>query len=298
MLRKEYRRKFAIRLFGIICLSMLFNGCSEEQKEEKEELEKTPSTNIIKVDNALFSIPSPMQTSILIKKVGANYRKELTNSVSNNSKYASNFKKALNLGIYGADLGYVTIYDQSQDAVAYLGVITKISNDLGVSGAFDQALINRFQKNMGNKDSLMGMVSLSFRAGNAYLQTNERKDVAALVIAGGYIESLFLTVSLANEIKNSEIISRVGEQKSSLDNLIKLLNPYYQQAEYTEFIDQLIDLAYEFDAIETIYKYVPPSTDEASKTTYINSSSQVIIQNETLTTITQKVKNLRNQIVG
>lgn len=280
-------------------LSAGFVSCNNKAKEEEPE-EKIDSTqsNFVKVENAIFSIPSPYQTASLIKKLGVTYNKDLCNQNKNLAQYSTNFKKGLNLGVYGADLGYVAIYEQSQDALNYLKASQKLASDLGIGSAFDSKTIDRIQKALGSKDSLLSISALAFRAGNNYLQTNERNDVAGLVVAGGFIESLHLTVSLANQFKTQELFNRIGEQKNSLDNLIKLLTPYYEQPEYTEFIDQLIDLAYVFDAVETKYTFIPPTTDEQNKITVINGKSEVIITEDQLIQITQKVKNIRTQIVG
>ena len=122
--------------------------------------------------------------------------------------------------------------------------------------------------------------------------------MSALIIAGGWVESLYFTTSLVKSKPNQDIANRIGEQKSSLDNLIKLLTPYYQQPEYTEFIDALIDLAYDFDAIEDKYTFVAPTTDVTSKVTTINSKSEVVITDTQLKTITEKINHIRTLIVG
>jgi hypothetical protein len=294
ILKKSF---FFIGVTGFLAIGLV--SCNNKAKEDEPE-EKIDSTqsNFVKVDNAIFSIPSPYQTASLIKKLGVTYKKELCNQNTNTAQYSTNFKKGLNLGVYGADLGYVAIYEQSQDALNYLKASQKLASDLGIGNAFDGKTLERIQKALGSKDSLLSISALAFRAGNNYLQTNERNDVAGLIVAGGFIESLHLTVSLANQFKTQELFNRIGEQKNSLDNLIKLLTPYYEQPEYTEFIDQLIDLAYVFDAVETKYTFIPPSTDEQNKITVINGKSEVIITEEQLSQISQKVKNIRTQIVG
>ena len=77
-----------------------------------------------------------------------------------------------------------------------------------------------------------------------------------------------------------------------------MLTQFYSQPEYTEFVDALIDLAYDFDAIEEKYTFVPPTTDVASKVTTINSKSEVIITEAQLKTITEKINHIRTLIVG
>ena len=50
-----------------------------------------------------------MEITMLIKEGGAVYDKQELNDHNNVSNYTTNFKKALNLGVYGTDLGYANI---------------------------------------------------------------------------------------------------------------------------------------------------------------------------------------------
>ena len=250
------------------------------------------------VDGEIFSIPSPIQTALLIKKSGASYSKDILNPANKAAQYSTTFAKALNLGIFGADLAYVTMYDQSQDAIGYLNSAKRIADDLGVSGAFDASTIDRFSKNLGNQDSMLVLVGVAYRSSDAYLKNNDRKDVSGLVLAGGWLESLYFATDLFSKKQNEDLKRRIAEQKSSLNSLIELLNQYYSQAEYTEFIDNLKDLATVYEAVEFKYTFVAPTTDAEKKMTTINGKTEIKITPEQIKAITEKVKAMRTQIVG
>lgn len=170
-------------------ISFLVWGCDGEEKPKTEQVVETKvdhsNSTLLTVNGEIFSIPSPIQTAFLIKQVGSNYNKEMLNSAKKSSDYSTKFKKALNLGIYGADLGYVTIYDQTQDALSYLQSVRKLADDLGISGAFDNSLAERFEKNMGIQDSILVLVSDAYRASDNYLKNNEKNDMGVLILAGG-----------------------------------------------------------------------------------------------------------------
>jgi PBP1b-binding outer membrane lipoprotein LpoB len=288
---------------SLIASSFLLVGCSgddEIETTEDNETEKVDSTKttLLTVNGEIFSIPSPIQTAILIKQVGASYDNKILNDPKKYNNYSTKFQKALNLGVYGADLGYVTMYEQTQDAIGYLASVRKLADELGVSGAFDFSLVDRFEKNMGNKDTILALVSDAYRASDSYLKNNERDDLGALVLAGGWVESMHFATNVANTTKNEEMIKRIGEQKKTVENLIKLLSPYYNNAEFTPFIDSLIDLASVFDNIKFIYIYEKPTTDVENKITTINSKSEVSISEEQLKTISEKIAKIRNSIVG
>ena len=283
--------------------ALITAGCSNDPKTTDDAnttstVDTTPQSGLINVSGEIFSIPSPIQTAFLIKGSGAGYNKSILNPANKSSQYSTNFAKAINLGIYGADLGYVTIYDQSQDAIGFLNAAKKLSDGLGVSAAFDAQTIERFTKNMGNKDSMLSLVGVAYRASDAYLKTNDRSDVSGLVLAGGWIESLYFTTDIYKAKPSEEIKRRIAEQKLSLQSLIKLLTPYYSQPEYTKFIDGLHDLSTVYDGVEFKYTYVKPTVDTQKKLTTINSTTDITITAEQLDAITQKVKAIRAQIIG
>ena len=278
-------------------------GCVSDSKKDPVDTAAVQDSlananRIMTVGGGMFSIPSPIQTAMLIEKSGAQYDKKFLNDAKKASTYATNFQKALNLGVYGADVGYVTMYDQSQDALKYLGVINKLSDELGVTSAFDENTIKRFEANFGQRDSMLNLVSMSYRSADAFLKDNDRLNVGALIIAGGWLETVYFTTQLAVKSGNKEIINRVGEQKYTLNNIVKMLTPYYDQPEYDALVDELIELAYDFDAIDIKYTYDEPTVDVASKTTTINSKTEVVITKEHLKAIADRVEKLRNKIVG
>lgn len=294
-------RKLAI--YGLIPMALaavLVTGCDPKSGGDKTDGQAQLDTNatIMKVGGGLFSIPSPVQTAILIEKVGAPFDKNVLNPAAKVTSYATNYQKALNLGVYGADVGYVTIYNQSQEALKYLNSIRKLSDELGVTGAFDQKTIQRFEANFGVRDSMLNLVGVAYRNADAFLKDNDRLNVGSLVIAGGWVESLYFTTQIAKKKKDRAVITRIGEQKYTLNNIIRMLAPYNDQPEYKALIDDLIELAFDFDAVDIQYTYAKPETDVANKTTTINSRTDVIITDQHLAEITKKVETLRNKIVG
>lgn len=301
-------KKNILKLFALIfATSLSFVACNDSDNNKQSDLEDSleigidsSDATVFKFNNTLFSIPSPYQVAILIKELNLDFNKNLLNNQKNAVKYTDNFKKALNFGVYGADLGYLSMYNQTPDAIQYFSVLKRISQEIGLTGAFDKSTITRIENNMSNKDSMLYILSNSYRNADAYLKENNRNDVGVLILAGGWIESVYILTNVGNELKtpNQTILNRIGEQKHPLDNLIKILSPYYNKSEqYTEFIDKLIDLAYEFDGIEYQYKYVPPSTMADQKLTVINSESNVVFSKEQMKIIFEKVKALRTNII-
>jgi len=276
-------------------------GCnnSEELKETTEDVVMdTTASKFINMGEVRIIIPSPIQTAILVKEVGALYEPTILNPNENHTGYSTNYEKALNLGVYGADLGYSTIYEKADVSLKYLKTVSDLSDDIGVSSVFSPAVMKRITSNIGNQDSLLSMVSTCYSSLNGFLQENDRVDVCALVMAGGWIESTYFVTKISGIMDSQELVNRIGEQKSILTNLIKLIEPFYNNPEYTELINELYDIETAFENVQVEYHFVEPTTDSDNKSTIVNSTSTVIISEENIQIISEKIESIRNLITG
>lgn len=296
------------KLYYLITILIAFSSCGDSPKEStitEEQLVQaieseidSNSTQLIKFNNVIFSLPSPYQFAFFIKDLGIGYHSEYLNKTSNLKSYTSSFSKALNMGIYGTDLGYLNIYDQIPDAIQYFSVLKSLAQDIGISNTFDGNTIQRIEKNMGNKDSLLFIISNKYREADAYLKDNDRNSIAVLILAGGWIESLHILCNVAKDYPDAKVIQKIAEQKHPLDNLIKILSPYYNHSDdYMNVIDQLIEIAYDFDGVEYKYEFKEPETKPEEKLTIVKSISNLTINAEQLKSITDKTAALRSSIV-
>jgi len=293
-------RYFILMVFLILATV----SCKQDKKPSNSKLDKEleveldTTDKVIKFQNSLFSLPSPYQLSILIKDMGSNYNSELLNPSENYKLYTSIFKKSVNLGIYGADLGYLNIYKQSPSAITYFSIIKIMTQDLGLASAISPNIMSRIENNIDNQDSLLFIMSNVYRDVDFYLKESQRQREGALVLAGGWIEAMHFLTKLAIESKNELLIQRVGENKQPLENLIKILSPYYNESEdIKKLVDDLIDLAYEFDGVETTYEYKAPTTIPENWITKIHSISKIVVSENVLKTIDMKVSNIRNLLI-
>jgi len=288
----------------LVCIVFLMVSCKSDTKKAGKQIEDAlnveldTSSHVIKFENTLFSLPSPYQLSLLIKQIGADYNSELLNPTTNYSQYTSLYKKSLNLGVYGADLAYLNIYEQSPAAIAYFSVIKTMAQDLGLASAFSPRMLERIEKNIDNKDSLLSIMSNTYRDVDYYLKENQRQREGALVLAGGWIEAMYLLTRLSIQTQNDALIKRVGENKQPLENLIKILSPYYSESEEVgKLVDELIDLSYDYDAIKTEYAYVDPTTMPEQRLTIVHSKSNVVVTKDVLTLIDSKIEKIRNSLI-
>src|SRR4051812_43658647 len=107
-----------------VAISLIVASCGSSNESSVGGPVDTTNINFhdknMKAQNIFNSIPSPIETTTLLKNAGAKYNAKYLNSVDNVSKYSSVAAKALNLGIYGSDLSFTSMFDQTQESMLYL----------------------------------------------------------------------------------------------------------------------------------------------------------------------------------
>lgn len=296
---KNYKLNTKVIALGLA--SLLIYSCGDPKPTE-ESNDNLPDTDTVKamalnVGGELFSVPSPIQTALLVQKSGVTYDKSILNAGNKNGQYISDFTRSLNLGIYGADLGYVSMYNQPSDALGYLGAVKQIADKIGVSAAFDQQTMKRINDNISNKDSMLVLVGIAYRASDSYLKTNKRTEISSLILAGGWVESMHFCINAFNKKPTDEIKYRIAEQKLALSSIIKLIKSH-NLPDAAGFVKELETLSQVYEGITTKYNYVEPTTDEVKKTTYINSTTEIMISKEQLDQIAKQVTAIRENIIN
>ncbi len=279
--------------------SLLLSACTDPKEKEKEDIVETDSVKaaVLNVGGELFSVPSPIQTAMLIKDAGVEYDKSILNDTKKVNMFSTDYLRALNLGIYGADLGYVSLYNKSSDAIGYLASVKQLADKIGVSAAFDASTIKRIENNITNKDSMLVLVGIAYRASDAYLKNNQRTEVSSLILAGGWIESMQFSLNAYSKKPSTQIKYRIAEQKLALGSILKLLKSH-NMPDASVLVGQLEDLSKIYEGISFKYNYVEPVTDSIKQITYINSTTEVVISEDQLKQIAEKLEGIRSLIIN
>jgi hypothetical protein len=280
-----------------IAVAASFSACTEPTAPPTNpplaDSSSVSSSGTVKFQGEIISVPSPTQIAVIIQKANIPYKAELVNSLNNRTKYTSEIKKALNMGTYGADLAYIANYEKGQINNDYFEAVGDLANDLQILDHVDKSLISRLSNNVSNRDSLLSLNAQFFRAGDRYLKNAERADLAGLILFGGWIEALHISLDAATT--NKDIRTRIGEQKHAANSLLNLLNKY-DDAELDAVKSEMVAISEVFMDLESTYKFEKPINDSKNKTTYLRSKTGVIVSDDQLTELREHVNTLRNLI--
>jgi len=252
------------------------------------------------MQNIVQNISSPVEMAALIKELGVPYSSKYLSSTARVEELSSTFKQSLNLGIYGADLGYLNMYNKTSAVIDYISAIKTLADEIKVGQFFDFTTLKRLATNNQNLDSLMYISVHSFNQMDKYLDSNNRSNLSALIVTGVWIEGLYLGTQVAKETTNDLLAERIGEQKLTLNELILILEVYKKDKQYAKLIDdlQLIKDQYQNVNIKTI-KGEPEMIEENGVLTIIqNDKSFVEISPEQINKIISTTEEVRNRLIS
>lgn len=238
----------------LIAMSFVMASCNTDakkgQKSNAVQIDKAEVEN--EVREFVYPLPTSFEIVEMLNKIEASYIFELTNSTDNASKYFTEKEKALNLGVYGGDLSYASTYNQKQETLNFMDASRALLEGLDLQGAVSEDLPEQIEANEDNKEVLVELITNSFYDTYDFLQRNNRAPVSALVMAGAWVEGLYIATHISEETFNSkEMIEIVLKQKDPLVKLMEILSDYKTEASVAETIDDLSELASIYASIES-----------------------------------------------
>ncbi|MEW6468869.1 MAG: hypothetical protein AB1458_08095 [Bacteroidota bacterium] len=245
------------RLFPILSAlaAVIIYSCGGEAKDPKTDKTDADTLAADTTPLKIYTLPAPLQIPNAIKGFKTKYSEEfLIPTNKSDIAYNTNFQKAVNIGIYGIDMGYAMLFDQTQTSIDYFSRTARLANDLNILGAFDKQVIEDFRRNIDNRDSAIYIVLSSFNNAHMFLKKDNRKEIGLLITAGSFVEGLHLSSSIYKKEKSKEVIDLIAQQKLFLDNIVELLYAYQDQQEIKTLNEKLMDLKTVYDGVVITFK--------------------------------------------
>lgn len=296
------------KLLPLSLIVLILWGCGSDDKSKKEikkqvdkelEVDNAFLDDLHKAKQVFYALPSPIETAMLLKRAGTEFDGEFLNPTDNASQYTSSRSKALNFGVYGADLSYASLFAQNQIVIKYMAVSKQLADDLGILGYIDANLVDRLESNVNNRDSSMVIISDGFMNSNTYLKEAGRPEVAALIISGGWIEGLYIATTLAQmSPNNNELIDRIIDQKLSLNTMLDLLGEYDDNADIQYVIALIQEIKGVYDQVQMVTSKVEPVTNEDTRITSLQAKTEIFISDDIFTNLCNTIDSVRSEIVS
>lgn len=287
-------------IYFFLC-ALLVTGlasCTSNKDDKNKNSDEFDDSETLKeqIEGVVYNIPSPTEIPYLLQATGAEFNESLVNPKEKVDQYTTrNDKAALNLGVYVADIGYLSSYDKTQEAIDYLSACKTLADNLGLIGTFDSEVVKQFEQNITNKDSLARLLDRTIKQTEAFLNDDNRNKLSSLVVTGSFVEGLHISTQLVKSYPKdilpedsrnlilTPIMRVILEQKKAVSELLKMLKSVDQT-------EPITSLAKDMQTLEDAYQRLNIE-DQIKK-----NRADLVLSDKTLAEITSIVEKIRKEI--
>jgi hypothetical protein len=297
------------KVFFIIVIVAVCFACRNSSSKENQfvfpEADSVPVSEAEKLSPEAIAdisknISSPVEIANLLQTMEVPFSQSYLAFSIDANKQSTSFDKALKLGILGADLGYLNMYERTGSSLEVLSSIRKLAEDIKVGQYFDFETIKRLSQNKSNLDSLLFISIDSYNKIDNYLRSNDRGQFSALMIIGVWLEAQYLATQVVKDYPDKMLSDRIGEQKIILNDLLLLINPYCNRSpEFTALCRDLQDIKDKYRDVRITFTQGDPVSTEKDGGLVITQTetSNVEMTKEQLDGIIEITKNIRDKLI-
>jgi hypothetical protein len=290
-------------LIGAIGVSMTLVSCEEEKPSEPGVTPNPPVVDTVQVDvtdnNMYYSVPTPNELFNVLKTLNMPFNASLMNDPANLENYTESMSQALNFGVYSADLAMAASYNEGTNTLAYFKVIRKLGESLNINNAFDETVFKRIEENInsGQSDSLTILSNETYYDAYSYLEENQRGATLAMIVIGGWVESVHLLANSGTFVEGSEFSKRLADQRLTMENLMGFLMQFQDDENVGIIMEELIPLDEFFMNLEVIEGDAISTTQEDG-VYVLTGGSDVSMSAADFETLKTLVSDLRGSIIN
>jgi len=233
----------------VLISAFFINGCGDGSKSKESRVPVESLESFVKSEFD-YPIPTSYEVTNMLQKANANFVFNITNDPSNVENYITDWQKAMNLGVYGADLAYASTYKRQEETTKFMAASRKLIEDLNISSSFNKEMADRIETNLENSDSLILIITESFYETYNYLNKNGEEKTSLLVIAGSVIEGLHITSQLIiGSDYNQELLTILANQKNQVKQLVELMDAHADDENVNRVLPKLRFINLYFDQL-------------------------------------------------
>ena len=269
----------------------LESALNELEKEEQLE------NNLELVKEIVYSMPSPLETAMMIKRSGANFNSDNLLDAEIAGNYITLDEMAIALGMYSADLSYASMFNQTQHTINYMHASRALAEKLGIFNIMSDEVIQRLENNVNNRDIILEIISESLMNTNQTLHEENRENLSVLSLVGSWLEGMHIAIETAERanVDNSELKDRILEQKLAIDNIYRILLQYKNDRQMKRIFKDIKSLKKSFDLIKTETEKVEKVGDKGQIT--LRSKRKFVISDSDYAKLKKSVITTRNRFV-
>ena len=205
---------------------LFISGCNTVEEEVLSDLPPIENKEISdeKIQAIYFGVPSPMETTIILKNSGAEFEASIMYPLENYEKELNQFETSILLGLYSTDLNYCILSSKKKETLDELNAVISLAKQIHLDAVINESTKHRVEYNLDNRDSMQVIIGSTFWKMETIMKENDRDALSSLIVAGGWLEGLYLACELAKINPDNSLIQQIIAVLYNKTNLTKSMN--------------------------------------------------------------------------
>lgn len=283
-------------IFLLTTLAGLVIGCKSDPVEERviDDANKKLDLGFEASDyvvNTFYNVPSPSEQLETIAELDGTVRSDYVNDLSKSNEYLTSTKQCLNFGVYCADATYLSAHDQNNVALRYLSTLNQMGESIGLNAILGDELAKVIDGET-NPETLFKLADEMYLRAFDRLIENEKGEDLGLILVGAWYETMHLVMNSSNGFEKSPMLNDyIANQKIVAENLLSFLMDYQENAEVSEYVDDLNEVLTIYSEMDCTY------SDTKVKRDKVENSNRISVSGGTKCKLNETVfENLKTNI--
>jgi hypothetical protein len=261
-----------ILFLAIIAVSLF--SCNSSHKENKSQIKKQIEIDYESIDGenaqTYYRIPAPEEVMSQIDYRTIEYNDGMLSNPHNFKNYVSVKSQSLNMGVYLADLAYITLLEKNEASLDFYEALNGLSEQLRIKSALNDDLLKRISQNIGNTDSLLHLSRNAYNNIIEYLEDNNKEEIISLISIGMFIETLHICIESSGPFNPADqLIQLIVDQRFTFDNI------YFNALIYKDN-KNIADILPILKELDLLYKELEPLSSDTTNVS-ISDDNKIVL---------------------
>lgn len=286
------------QIFLLLPVMFLLWACNNQSEEElvsdTDSLENEFDSVNAKIE-VIYQVPSPDDFFSLVDPEKYPFKSGLV--IDEKKEPLNQQGTELRLGIFVADMAYLTTFNQMNSSLKYFNRIKELSDDLGLTSVIPAQTLQKIEQNVNESDSLRSISENSFYNIVQALEESGNGKTLAVIMAGGWIETIYIATNLVKKFSaDDQLVQRIMSQKMIFENILNNLLRFNESQDINDLVTKFEAVRTSYDKVEK--EIISENTGTGDTTSnIIGNKSRWIIDENTYKEFKNQISTLRNEFI-
>lgn len=277
---------------------IVFSACSTRTEPDTETFDPAQASSRNQESReVIYSMYLPTDMTLIFKRSGTNYDPGIAAPIEDITLYQEKEQIAVMLGIFGVDITYMKMLDQSALAAEYYAAMQTLAMRTGLPSSIFESAADRVEAYFSSNDTLPAVIEEIYQEADLSFKQNGDDNLAALALLGGWIEAVYIGARIYEQgTGDADLAEKLLQQKFSLNSIYTILSNHQESLRVKSYLLMLRKLRKVYNKVEIRFRKEGFSVDTTQKKLQ-GYEAQIRCDEQTMDELISTIQLIREELI-